>query len=185
MHDSRWLVIVSLLLSLGIYLHSIRYFFRRDHGIEPSMRALGLAGFIATISQIAGLVLSLGPSAWRVALGMGFYTAALLVFRAAARATQVHRLTLAFSRDQPTYLIQQGIYARIRHPFYLAYLLTWLGVPAVVTTALTVVPVIVMLAFYISAAKQEEEKFAASSFAAEYCAYRRRAGLLLPAFLAE
>lgn len=83
-------------------------------------------------------------------------------------------------RPQPLVMVHQnGPYAFVRHPFYLAYCLFWLG------TALMGGPIgwafgTALLAWYVLAARNEERGFAASEVAGLYGAYRARTGLILP-----
>jgi protein-S-isoprenylcysteine O-methyltransferase Ste14 len=103
-----------------------------------------------------------------------------MVFLAAKRALRGHRLTLAFSSDTPRFLVENGIYSRVRHPFYLAYTLTWLGGVIAVPGAWTLSTTIVMLILYWAAALLEEKKFASSDYAESYAAYRSRSGMFWP-----
>jgi protein-S-isoprenylcysteine O-methyltransferase Ste14 len=107
----------------------------------------------------------------------------LLVFWAAYRATQDHALSLAFSPDTPRSLVRSGIYARIRHPFYTAYGLTWLAGVVQAPFVSTVVSTGVMLTLYVIAARYEEAKFKVSGLADEYRAYRSEAGMFWPTIL--
>jgi protein-S-isoprenylcysteine O-methyltransferase Ste14 len=126
---------------------------------------LGTASFVGTVRGATSLTL---------------YASALAVFFAAKRSLQGYRLTLAFSADAPRVLIDRGLYARVRHPFYLAYSLTWIAGAAAVPSPLTIGSTAIMMAFYVSAAKREESKFSATRLGSAYDAYKRRAGLLWP-----
>jgi protein-S-isoprenylcysteine O-methyltransferase Ste14 len=72
-----------------------------------------------------------------------------------------------------------GPYARVRHPFYLAYCLGWLGT-AVAAGPIQWIPAILLIAWYYRTAREEERHFAASGLSAEYARYRERTGLILP-----
>jgi protein-S-isoprenylcysteine O-methyltransferase Ste14 len=110
------------------------------------------------------------------------FVLSLLIFWWSIRATRSRPLTLAFAPDIPGFLQHQGPYRYVRHPFYLSYLLFWIG-----TAAASVAPwhwamPVVMGVLYAVAARREERKFDASELAAAYQAYRQRTGMLLPRF---
>ncbi len=88
--------------------------------------------------------------------------------------------TLAFTDDDPRFLLDGGPYRWIRHPFYSAYLLFWIGT-ALATQGLLGWPVVAVLgSIYWVAARQEEGKFARSALAARYRAYAAKTGAFLP-----
>lgn len=82
--------------------------------------------------------------------------------------------------DTPARLATGGAYARVRHPFYAAFLLGLLGCVA----ALPVVPMaVVFLLAWLQldrTAAREETRLLRSAHAAEYRAYLRRSGRFLP-----
>jgi protein-S-isoprenylcysteine O-methyltransferase Ste14 len=168
-------------LSFLLYGRAIRHTFSRDHGVNRRMRMLEGAGVLSALIHVAALAVTpLGGG--RGALALGLYLGALGVFGAAKRAVAGYCLTLAFSPDVPAKLLSTGIYGYVRHPFYLAYSLTWLagcvGAPAVATA----VTAALMIGSYVYAAKEEEAKFKQSPVAASYESYRSRAGFLWPRF---
>ena len=117
---------------------------------------------------------------WRVAVGMAAQAASAMLFWSAVRACRSEPLTAIFEADVPVRLVQAGPYAYLRHPFYAAYSVFWLGgwIASGSLVALASLPV--MLAIYVHGAREEERKFARSSLAAEYVSYRRRVGVWLP-----
>jgi protein-S-isoprenylcysteine O-methyltransferase Ste14 len=116
-----------------------------------------------------------------LALGLYLFLAAR---REVERSAAGEGLSIAFSGDLPTRLLRGGVYAWIRHPFYAAYLATWLAGVVVANTWVDVVLTAsgtgVMAAMYVHAARQEEAKFARTHLAADYADYRRVAGMFLP-----
>ena len=159
---------------------ALRRGFTRPDGVPRLMRLMGLCGAVAAVAN--GWVIAWAGTAplWRAALALLILGVSQWVFRAAERATRAQRLSIAFSTDLPGHLNQAGPYRLVRHPFYLAYLLTWAG--AAVATAhpasLAVLPG--MAAFYAFAASQEEGKFLRSPLAAAYRRYQAATGRFLP-----
>ena len=108
------------------------------------------------------------------------YIAGLIVFLSAKRATSTYRSTLSFAPDLPSWMLNKGIYSVIRHPFLLAFCLTWLGGVLEANCLRTSASTAIMLSFYWLAAKQQERKYENSMLAAEYKSYKNRTGMFLP-----
>jgi protein-S-isoprenylcysteine O-methyltransferase Ste14 len=104
-----------------------------------------------------------------------------ILFFWALRAHGRRPLSAAFSPDEPAHLVDWGPYRFIRHPFYSAYLLTWLA-GFVATARFALIPtIVVMFWIYWRAADLEEKKFAASPLAENYRRYSQLTGRFLPA----
>ena len=117
-------------------------------------------------------------AAWPIAVLL--FVLALVIFGWAVRATRRTPPTLAFSDDQPSFLLHDGPYHYVRHPFYLAYLTFWVGTAAATPGAVGWVTPLVMLVVYWIAAGFEERKFARSSLAGAYASYKAKVGMFLP-----
>lgn len=76
-------------------------------------------------------------------------------------------------------LITTGIYAHVRHPQYLGFLLLTLGVNFLWTTFSTLIlwPVLVLLYYRLA---KEEEKSMEDKFGEEYREYKRRVPMFIP-----
>ena len=175
----RWILGAVAAVSFAIYGHAIRNLFSRDQGVDPRMTLLQGGGIVSAVVHILSICLYPVPAHLGLA-SLAAYAAGLGMFFRARAALKGHRLTLAFSHDSPTRLITTGVYAHIRHPFYLAYSLTWIGGFIAAPSAWTLATLVSMIMAYLYAAYLEELKFQASPLASEYQAYRLRAGLLLP-----
>lgn len=169
-------VICFAAFSWGVSKH-----FRSTGAMPLGMKVtslLSLALFVAFL-----LHLTQGASAfWLISFGL--FIASLVVFAAAVAASRYTPPTLAFDTDAPNFLLQHGPYRYVRHPFYLAYILFWLGTAVAVHGLLGWVAPILMTALYVEAASREERKFASSDLAGAYSAYRARAGMFWPRPLA-
>lgn len=117
---------------------------------------------------------------WREAAAVAITLAALALFWWAVATTRRTRLTLAFSADQPTFLVDQGPYAVVRHPFYTSYILFWIGAAIDGVSPLFWIAPIVITVLYARAASIEERKFVQSALATRYRDYQNRTGMLLP-----
>ncbi len=186
MNSSSTILLTARLVSLAVFgwnvllfSRAIRHHFTQPEGVPLLMRWLVSCGGMAIVVNGGLLVLVEVRLPWAAA-GFVLLVASQLVFRAAVWATAAHKLSLAFSSDVPTRLNQSGIYRRVRHPFYLAYTLTWLAVVVGTLHPGALLMLIVMLGFYLTAARREEKKFLGSPLAAAYRDYQGQAGMFLP-----
>lgn len=82
--------------------------------------------------------------------------------------------------DAPHRLVTHGAYSRVRHPFYLAFLLALLGAVLALPHWSTAAALAYALVRLNATAAREERRLLASPFGAEYAAYTRRTGRLWP-----
>lgn len=88
--------------------------------------------------------------------------------------------TTAFSKDSPTQLVRKGLYSKIRHPFYMTYLLSYFSLAIGLLDFRITIVSLVMFYVYISAAKFEENKFLNTNLKDHYLAYKKQAGMFFP-----
>ena len=108
------------------------------------------------------------------------YIAGLSIFLAARKATSRYRATLSYTPDMPFWLLNKGIYSVIRHPFFLAFFLTWVGGVLEVGCKRTTVSTAIMLCLYWIAARRQERQYENSMLSVEYNFYKSRTGMFLP-----
>lgn len=156
---------------------TVRHFVRKDKEWSgtSAISFLSLSGFGFFLWRV--LFRSLSPM-WLMAcvlfaISLGLWCWAL----ATTRATPP---TLAFTGDEPHFILNVGPYRWIRHPFYTAYLLFWTGTAAATQGILGWAVVLILGAVYFVAARHEEGKFARSALAARYAAYSAHTGMFLP-----
>lgn len=112
--------------------------------------------------------------------GLLLQFASIALFWWAISASKNARLRFAFDKEAPASLLQDGPYAYVRHPFYTSYILFWTGWAIATWSLWALLPLGFLIMIYVRAAQGEERNFSATSFAAEYEQYRRRAGLFWP-----
>jgi protein-S-isoprenylcysteine O-methyltransferase Ste14 len=152
--------------------------FRSTGAMPLGMRvisALSLAGFLwfgwRLGSGRAGMFWPVAEVLFAMSLG---------IFAWAIQASRRTPPTLAFDDDRPFFLLLDGPYRHVRHPFYLSYMLFWAGTALASPGLASWAAPVAMLAVYAEAAAREERKFAASDLARAYAAYRDRTGMFLP-----
>ncbi len=94
-----------------------------------------------------------------------------------------HRIPIALwhqEHDAPRSIVTWGPYARLRHPFYAAFLLTLLGAGLFCPNAGTLAAFLYALPVFYLTARREEHRLCASEFGAEYAEYMKRTGRFLP-----
>jgi protein-S-isoprenylcysteine O-methyltransferase Ste14 len=96
-----------------------------------------------------------------------------------------HRVPLALwhqEDDAPASIVTHGAYARIRHPFYAAFLLAFAAAVALFPHLGTVLPLCYAVIRLNATAAREERRLAASEFGDAYREYLARTGRFLPVF---
>jgi len=142
----------------------------------------GMALTAAVVPVFAGLQLyallakPLAQPAWALIL----YIAGGALFWSAIAATRGRKLAACFQPRIPPAVVRTGPYRAIRHPFYTAYTLVWIGGFAATGWWPLGVTAVFMAGLYAVAARFEELAFLRSSLAAEYRCYMRSVGGLLP-----
>jgi len=166
----RYVVGVLAALSLPpsiaywLVIHPFVGFWRRL-GPKPAF-AIIWAGFVAGIYGcwlIRGALLGrdLGTNGWLIAPGLLLYLAAARVSREATRHLNLRMLIglpEVATANRPGKLLSQGIYARIRHPRYAAYLLGALGLALIVNySGLYLMAILLFPALHLVAVIEERE----------------------------
>jgi protein-S-isoprenylcysteine O-methyltransferase Ste14 len=177
-HSQTIIMFTAGLICFAGFSWGVKGHFRSTGQMPPGMRLislLSLAGFILFTARLAVQPLSTGADA-----ALLLFAASLALFGWTIKATRQTPPTLAFATDQPDFLLKHGPYRFVRHPFYLSYMLFWIGTACATSALLGWATPLVMLALYQHAASREEQKFAASGLSSAYAAYRRSAGMFLP-----
>jgi protein-S-isoprenylcysteine O-methyltransferase Ste14 len=176
----NYFLVAIAVTSFPIYGYAIQGTFSRSYGVSIRMRLIQVGGMIFALIHVWALSNTASRLSIAALVAVAFYLGGIGAFFAAKRALQGFRLTLAFSPDLPEHLIQAGIYSRVRHPFYMAYSLTWIGGVVAARSILTASTACLMIASYLWAARHEERKFSLSALGPAYDAYRSRAGMIWP-----
>jgi protein-S-isoprenylcysteine O-methyltransferase Ste14 len=164
-------------ICFAAFCWGVKGHFRQTGAMPPGMKltsALSTTGFVWFLWHLTSGV----SESWPIVLLL--FAGAFAVFAWAIRATRKTPPTLAFDTDQPSFLLHQGPYRYVRHPFYLCYLMFWVGTAVAAHGLLAWAAPAIMGALYFHAATREERKFAVSELSTAYAAYRVKAGMFLP-----
>lgn len=87
---------------------------------------------------------------------------------------------IAWSSGVPDELVDEGPYARIRHPLYASYMLAFLALFVAMPSLLTLLILIFNLALFTHAVFREERNLMSSDLAGAYAEYKERTGMFIP-----
>lgn len=175
------LTIIAALGAFGSFAWGLKHHFQVE-GRMPSRMARLSACSTAAFLLFVGLVLwsGVGPAAGITAIAL--FLAGGILFWWAVRTTRTQPPAIAHTGNVPTMIHTRGPYAYVRHPFYLAYSLGWLGT-AIAGGPIQWIPAALIIGWYYRTAHEEERHFATSELATEYAQYRKKTGLILPRVL--
>ena len=176
----KWILLAFMMLNFLSFIGGAFLFFSppTDNQRQRNLSSLLILGCMVGIClQVASLqemefIYFLG--------GMLFLLLSLVLFLYTAITIRGHTFSPIHSGNTPDFLLARGPYRYIRHPFYSAYLLTFLG--GVWGSANNLALIWLLLAFHIysCAAEEEEDKFFRSPLGKEYASYRARVGKFFP-----
>lgn len=173
-------LVAAVVALLAIFAVAMFRLFTRPAGTPLMMRVLTLAAAAGAVADLRALENTARPAPTQAILGLACCGLSLWLFLWAERATRNHRLSVAFSPNLPEHLLMAGPYAQMRHPFYAAYVLLWIGAALGTADAVPWGVALLMTALYVAAATVEERKFARTALGASYRAYRDHTGMFWP-----
>ncbi|MCI5076870.1 isoprenylcysteine carboxylmethyltransferase family protein [Oricola sp.] len=116
----------------------------------------------------------------RCAVAVAISSAGALLFRWAVITTRDRGLYLACSGRVPNGLVSSGPYKYVRHPFYLSYIIFWIGTCLVADSLVAYVLLFMLSGLYLKAASDEEKMIRQSERRVEYEEYAARTSFMLP-----
>jgi protein-S-isoprenylcysteine O-methyltransferase Ste14 len=146
-------------------------------GRRSLLSALIAVSFWATMAVTAVTPPGRG---WMMVSGVVGLVASLALFQWAQSSIRGKLFSWIFCDDQPQFLHTAGPYAYVRNPFYASYLLAIAATVLRWPSALGAAIVAAMFVYFTAAAMFEERKFRSSPLRADYDAYSRNTGRLLP-----
>lgn len=175
---------ILLFLLGGVFLHFFlaagRTFHSTNRASEPG----------AWIGELAFALCGTAP-VWylglhrQIALPNGVVAAMLLLaslalYEWARHTIWTRRFGVGWGTHVPDEVCEAGPYRHIRHPIYLSYMLAYLAALVALPHWVTAATFVGGVALFTHAAFSDEAGIATSALAADYAAYRRRAGMFWP-----
>lgn len=172
------LVLIFSALNFLSFSWGVRGHFQMGNGMPFPMKVLSACSlvfyglFLASLRSVHGDV-------WTQGGALFLFVSALALFWWTIATTRRNRPDVAHHDAAPHQLYCTGPYRIVRHPFYLAYLLFWIG------TALSVgawqwLGAILFTVWYGSLAYQEERRFIQSDLGGIYADYQKKSWMLFP-----
>jgi protein-S-isoprenylcysteine O-methyltransferase Ste14 len=145
------------------------------YGLAPTFMVLGQRGIL---TPLVDPVSNIGR----------ILEVASVPFAAASIALQfatmsVHRVPLALWHqpdDAPKSIVTWGPYGRVRHPFYVSFLLLMIGTVIVFPHPSTIGIFVLSLILLSVTASREERRLLQSEFGSEYAEYLKQTGRFIP-----
>jgi protein-S-isoprenylcysteine O-methyltransferase Ste14 len=176
--------IVTLAANLGLigwisrasFVH-----FDRTGPEPPGMTFIRVATPSGALANLGIWLASKSPPAFfEIVCAFILVVVSAAVFWLALRETGDRTLSLAFSERTPPAVVDRGIYSRIRHPFYAAYLCYWASwIPFTSGNGFTIGIFCLMAITYIRAALREERALL-TGLGESYRAYMARTKRFIP-----
>jgi protein-S-isoprenylcysteine O-methyltransferase Ste14 len=162
--------------------------FRRDGRLNARWFLTGAPFFVAPLLLVLGRVSWLHPLlAGRATLQLALSGAAAVLAAASivliVATMEAHRVRPALwhqDDDAPAELVTRGPYARIRHPFYSSFLLTFVAACLALPHAATLACLLYAAAALTVTARREERGLSDSAFGDDYRRYLGESGRFLP-----
>jgi protein-S-isoprenylcysteine O-methyltransferase Ste14 len=144
-----------------------------------------LVAEVSFIGTGAVPALFLGMFVVPIKLANGIAAAVLLICSLALYEWARHviwgrKFYIAWSSSVPDELVDEGPYARIRHPLYTSYMLAFLALFVAMPTLLTLLIFIANAALFTHAVFREERNLMSSALAGAYAEYKERTGMVVP-----
>ena len=182
-------ILVLFLLAYGTMWALPQIFFRKDGRQNTLMwwvtaSPYSLAPIFLVLGQRGVLTSLVDPSSslahWLEVASVPFAAGSLALQFA---TMSVHRVPLALWHqpdDAPKSIVTWGPYGRVRHPFYVSFLLLMIGTVLVFPHATTLACLAFAFILLSATAAREEKRLLKSPFGDEYADYTKRTGRFFP-----
>jgi len=180
MNALRVLQVALCLVALGTFGWGMARFFRTTHR-NAGAKLVGMLALVSAAWHVTAVTTTtIKPR--RSLAAVALYSLSLAVFFWAVGTCRRESRTLSaiFESDTPRFVIREGPYRLVRHPFYSAYTLFWLAGWVASGGWLSLASAAAMTITYVCGARKEESKFRASQLSEDYADYRRQTGFMLP-----
>lgn len=182
-HAALVLYLINLLCIGGLPF----FFFRRDGRFNARWWMTGAPFFLCGAFLVAaafGLFIPIGyQSEWGPLLATASVPLAAGSIAMIFATVGIHRIPLSLwhqENDAPKQIVTYGPYRRVRHPFYVSFLMTLIGAVIYAPHPITVGLLLYGYAILNYTAAKEEARLQESEFGNEYKSYMESTGRFLP-----
>jgi protein-S-isoprenylcysteine O-methyltransferase Ste14 len=165
--------LLAFQLALGVH-------FRHSGSLATPMRLLIVLCVAVWLEAVVVLYRQGAPPRAELAPALILLVSAAILFAVTKATTPPRILPAAFAEEAPASLIRSGPYRFIRHPFYVAYALYWIGLAFAAPHPGVIAGVLGILGAYVFLARREERRLLQGPLAAGYREYVRTTGMFLP-----
>ena len=170
---------LNLMFVAMISATSFYHFDRRER--EP------LGATLLSLATVAGAFANTvewwffgSPSTFEGTIAVAMTILAGVIFAVTASASRGSGLFRVFSTRTPPDIVESGIYAYVRHPFYLSYMIYWWGWCPLNSFHPISLTVAALMTITYAAASRVEEGLLTSKFGERYISYSQRTKRFLP-----
>lgn len=157
------------------------FFFRvTNKGAKRGKYIISIAGGVCTLIAVWYLAVEGRSNLLSSVVSLCLFFCAHILFWWSYATCRQRPFDFAFSSIPPRFLMADGPYRFLRHPFYTSYLMGWLGAAIAVWSFATAGAVFTMFIIYWLAATKEEDVILSSDLNHEYRDYRTNTGMFLP-----
>ncbi len=173
------------IISFGNFIWGMLFFFRKGTRNGAGIHWIKYAGATCLITQFFFIFNNKNETAVLLFISIFLYATSLLIFWLSVKAHGKHRPKICYTCDAPDSLTTHGIYAFVRHPFYLSYSIAWCAGVIATLEVILLITVIIMVILYVHAALLEEKSFESTSYGDEFLKYKRKTGMMIPKFFSK
>jgi protein-S-isoprenylcysteine O-methyltransferase Ste14 len=149
----------------------------RDHGA-----VLGQVSFVSGMMCVLSIGFYQSPVWYQALCGAVLALCSLVLYEWTRRTIMDRHFFTGLGGEVPAAVCDAGPYQFVRHPFYLSYIIAFLGMLVAFPSLLTGAVCVLNVALFMYMAFDDERVLLRSELAGSYQTYQTRAGMFLPRF---
>lgn len=177
----KYLLIGILVLNYFSFFWSVIKVFRKNEEQNLILyRVLQITSLSFWIYSIYVVLEKVETSDFEIMALLAIQVFCLIAFWQNSKIVKRNSFAIIYSKGEPLKLVEEGFYKRVRHPFYMIYLLCYLSVGIWSLNPILIGLNALLLGLYYAAALSEERKFLLGKHSVEYANYRKRTHMFFP-----
>jgi protein-S-isoprenylcysteine O-methyltransferase Ste14 len=142
--------------------------------------SLGQISFLSGAFGVLGVGFFDRPELFHELCGAGLSLFSVVIYEWTRHTVIGLNFYTGLGGQVPEMVCEQGPYKYVRHPFYMSYMTAFLGMVTAFPAPVTGTLCVLNIGLFVYIAFDDERVLARSILAADYAAYRTRAGMFLP-----